>query len=191
MSRVDEILNFWFGRPDEASYGKRRQVWFTVDPEFDKQVRTRFLPDYELATDGQLERWKDSPESCLALIILLDQFPRNMFRGTPQAFATDPQALSVAQHAVANGCDRQLLPVQRWFMYLPFEHSENLADQRQSVALHEQLSDEPECTDAIAYAIQHLEIIERFRRFPHRNRILGRTTTPEETEFLKQPSSSF
>jgi uncharacterized protein (DUF924 family) len=191
MSRVDEILDFWFGRPDEACYGKQRSFWFTKNPEFDQEVRTRFLKDYEQGIAGQLDHWKNSPKSCLALILLLDQFPRNMFRGTAQAFAADPQALSAAQHAVANGFDKELLTVQRWFIYLPFEHSENLDHQRQSVELFMTLSDDPDSAATIDYAIRHRSAIERFGRFPHRNQILGRATTAEEAEFLKRPGSSF
>lgn len=191
MSRVDEILDFWFGRPDEAIYGKQRSFWFTKKPQFDQEVRTRFLTDYEQAVAGQLDHWKESPKSCLALIILLDQFPRNMFRGTAQAFARDPQALSAAQHAVANGFDQELLTVQRWFVYLPFEHSENLEHQRQAVQLFGTLSDDPDSASTLDYAVRHRSVIERFGRFPHRNHILGRATTPEEAEFLKQPGSSF
>ncbi len=191
MSQADEILAFWFGKPDEVDYRKPRKVWFIKNPEFDKEVRSRFLSDYEQAAAGQLDDWKATPQSCLALIILLDQFSRNMFRGQPQAFATDPQALSYAKYAVAQGFDKQLLPLQRWFIYLPFEHSENLADQHQCIELHSTLKDYPECASGIDYAYRHLKIIERFGRFPHRNQILGRETTPEEAEFLKQPGSSF
>lgn len=191
MSAVDEILGFWFGYPDDAGYGKPRQFWFAQNPEFDREVQTRFQTDYELAASGKLDDWKESPRSCLAFIILLDQFSRNMFRGDAKAFATDPQALLAAKHAVSQGFDREFLPVQRWFFYLPFEHSENLDDQRQAVELYKQLSDYPDCAGAIDYAIQHLKIIERFGRFPHRNKILGRETTPEEAEFLQQPNSSF
>ncbi|MBD1891889.1 DUF924 family protein [Coleofasciculus sp. FACHB-SPT9] len=191
MSQVHEILNFWFGKPDEAGYGKPRKVWFTKKPQFDEEIRTRFLGDYELAAAGQLNPWKESPQSCLALILLLDQFPRNLFRGSAQAFATDSLAMSAAQHAVANGFDRELLPVQRCFFYLPFEHSENLEHQRQSVELFQQLGDDPDCIDYISYAVRHFEVIERFGRFPHRNQILGRETTTQEAEFLQQPGSSF
>lgn len=191
MSRVDEILNFWFGSPDESGYGKPRRVWFTKDEEFDEKVRSHFLPDYNLAASGQLNHWQNSPLSCLALIILLDQFPRNMFRGEPKAFATDSLALAAAQHAVAHQFDRQLIPVQRWFIYLPFEHSENLEHQQQAVALFEQLHHDPDSASVIDYAYKHLEIIKHFGRFPHRNQILGRETTPEEAAFLKQPGSSF
>jgi uncharacterized protein (DUF924 family) len=191
MSKIDEILDFWFGRPDETDYGKSRQFWFNKNPEFDKEVQTRFQTDYELAASGKLDNWKDSPHSCLALIILLDQFPRNMFRGEAKAFATDSQALLVAKHAVTQGFDRELLPVKRWFIYLPFEHSETLEDQHLAVELNQQLTEYPECKDALKYAILHLKIIEQFGRFPHRNKILGRETTPKEAEFLKQPNSSF
>ncbi|WP_250125244.1 DUF924 family protein [Chroococcidiopsis sp. CCMEE 29] len=191
MSRVDEILNFWFGQPDEANYGKQRSFWFTKTREFDREVETLFLSDYEQAVAGQLDYWKRSSRSCLALILLLDQFPRNMFRGTTKAFATDPQALSVAQHAVSKGFDKELLPVQRWFIYLPFEHSENLAHQEQCVELFASLGNDPDSASALDYAIRHKSVIDRFGRFPHRNQILGRASTPEEIEFLNQPGSSF
>lgn len=191
MSQPKKILDFWFGQPDGASYGKPRQVWFVKKPEFDLEMRTHFVSDYEQAAAGNLDDWKNSPQSCLALILLLDQFPRNMFRGTPQAFATDWQALSTAQYAIAQGYDRQLLPVQRWFVYLPFEHSENLEHQNQAVALFEQLRDDPDSADTINYAIRHREVILRFGRFPHRNAILGRTSTPDEEAFLQQPGASF
>ena len=191
MAQTNEILEFWFGKPDELDYGKPRKFWFIKNPEFDQQVRSRFLKDYQQAAAGELDDWKTSPQGCLALIILLDQFPRNMFRGQPQAFATDPQALAYAQHAVAQGFDKQLLPIQRQFIYLPFEHSENLADQHQCIELFSMLKDHPECSSCVDYAHRHHKVIERFGRFPHRNEILGRETTLEEAEFLKQPGSSF
>ncbi|WP_017716753.1 DUF924 family protein [Kamptonema formosum] len=191
MAGVEEILGFWFGKPGEAGYGKPRKVWFVRDAAFDLEVRLRFLGDCEWAAAGKLEDWQSTPAGCLALAILLDQFPRNMFRGQPQAFATDSQALAVAHHAVAQGFDRQMLPVQRWFIYLPFEHSENVEHQRRSVELFRRLSDDPDSAPTIDYAVRHQQIIERFGRFPHRNQILGRETTPEEAEFLKQPGSSF
>jgi uncharacterized protein (DUF924 family) len=191
MSQVQEILEFWFGKPDDLDYGKSRKVWFTKNPEFDREVRSRFLPVYQQAAAGELDDWKASPQGCLALIILLDQFPRNMFRGQSQAFATDPQALVYAKHAVTNGFDRELLPIQRQFIYLPFEHSENLTDQHQCIKLFSTLQDYPECISGVDYAHRHFQVIERFGRFPHRNEILGRETTPEEAEFLQQPGSSF
>jgi uncharacterized protein (DUF924 family) len=191
MATVEEILNFWFDHPDAPGYGKPRSFWFKPDPSCDEKIETHFQPDYELAASGKLASWKTSASSCLALIILLDQFPRNVFRGQAKAFATDSQAVAAAKHAIAKGFDRELLPVQRWFIYLPFEHSENLEHQHQAVQLFDQLSEYPYCADAIDYAKQHLKVIERFGRFPHRNQILGRETTSEEAEFLKQPNSSF
>lgn len=191
MSRVEAILNFWFGHPQNPDYGKPRQVWFKKDSAFDQEIHSLFLADYQQAASGGLESWQETPLSGLALIILLDQFPRNLFRGTPQAFATDSQALTAAQYVVKMGLDKSLLPIQRWFIYLPFEHSEDLQIQRQSVELFQQLDQDLDNQDALDYAIRHYEIIERFGRFPHRNVILGRETTPEEAEFLKQPGSSF
>jgi len=191
MLQASDILDFWFGQPNEPGYGKPQEIWFTKKPEFDQLIRTRFLQDYQKAAAGHMDEWVDLPETCLALILLLDQFPRNMFRGTDKAFATDWEALSAAQHAVALGFDRAFLPVQRWFIYCPFEHSENLEHQRISVSLFQQLSNDLDSASAIDYAIRHKEVIERFGRFPHRNAILGRTSTNEENEFLNQPGSSF
>ncbi len=191
MSRSTEILDFWFGKPDDPDYGKYRKMWFTKNLECDQEVRSRFLQTYQQAAAGELDDWKETPLGCLALIILLDQFPRNMFRGQPQAFATDSQALTYAKYAVERGFDQELLPTQRQFIYLPFEHSENLADQHQCVELFSSLKDYPECASGVDYAYRHHKVIERFGRFPHRNEILRRETTPEEAEFLKQPGSSF
>lgn len=190
-ARVDEILDFWFGAPQSADYGKERSFWFTKKSEFDKELSDRFLSTYEQAAAGELDSWEDSPCSCLALLLLLDQFSRNMFRGTPKSFATDAKALAVANNAVAKGFDQYLLPVQHWFIYLPFEHSENIADQQRCVDLFATLKDDPDSAATIDYALRHKSVIERFGRFPHRNEILGRETTPQEAEFLKQPGSSF
>ncbi|HLO83490.1 MAG TPA: DUF924 family protein [Nostocaceae cyanobacterium] len=191
MSQATTILEFWFGYPDAPDYGKPRQFWFNKSPKFDQEIRVKFLEDYQKAAAGQLDDWINTPQTCLALILLLDQFPRNLFRDTPQAFATDWEAVSAAKHAVAQGYDQQLLPVQRWFIYLPLEHSENLEDQRQCVKLFQQLGDDPVSAEVIQYALRHKEIIEKFGRFPHRNKILGRKSTVYEEEFLKQPGSSF
>ncbi|WP_353931674.1 DUF924 family protein [Okeanomitos corallinicola TIOX110] len=185
MSQAAPILQFWFGHPDQPGYGKPKKIWFNSEPKFDREIRNNFLEDYQKAATGYLDDWMNAPDTCLALILLLDQFPRNMFRGTPEAFATDWEALSAAQHAVAQGYDRELLPVQRWFIYLPFEHSENIAHQRQCVKLFQQLSHDPDSTIAIESAFEHLQIISRFGRFPHRNQILGRISTPNEEEFLE------
>ena len=189
--QVDRVLTFWFGKSDSSNYGKPKKEWFTKDTAFDEEVRLRFFSDYELAASGKLDYWQKYPESCLALIILLDQLPRNLFRGKPEAFATDSKALTAAQYAVDNKFDSTFLPIQRWFIYLPFEHSENLEHQRKAVELFHQLSGDADSKSPIDYAIRHLEIIEKFGRFPHRNQILGRETTPEEAEFIKQPGSGF
>ncbi|WP_016952933.1 DUF924 family protein [Anabaena sp. PCC 7108] len=191
MSKAKTILEFWFGHPDEPDYGKPQKFWFSKQPDIDEEIRTRFMEDYQKAATGYLDDWINTPETCLALILLLDQFPRNIFRDTPEAFATDWDALSAAQHAIAQGYDRELLPVQRWFIYLPFEHSENLSHQRQCVKLFQQLSRDSESLSAIEYAFEHMKVISRFGRFPHRNQILGRISTPEEQEFLQQEGGSF
>ena len=191
MSNPHEILDFWFGREDEESYGKFREAWFTKDAEFDEEVRDRFEVAYEEAAAGKLDHWQDEAWSCVALIILLDQFPRNMFRGDPKTYATDDKALEAARHAVEHAYDRELPPYGRLFVYLPFEHSEDLEDQRFSVELFRGLAAEMGSEDLLGYAVRHLEIVEQFGRFPHRNEILGRSTTPEEARFLKGPDSSF
>lgn len=191
MSTATEILEFWFGREGEASYGRSRKEWFSKNPEFDQEMRDRFLYTYQRAANGELDSWKSSANSCLALIILLDQFPRNMFRGQPEAFATDSKALETAQYGISQSYDKEMLPVQRWFFYLPFEHSENLGHQQQAVDLFSTLSDDSDSQSPIEYAHKHLAVIQRFGRFPHRNSILKRESTSEEIEFLKQPGSSF
>ncbi|AKG21094.1 DUF924 family protein [Calothrix sp. 336/3] len=189
MSQVREILDFWFGSPEELEYGKPRKFWFSKQPEIDAEIRTRFLKDYEKAAAGYLDDWIEFPNTCLALILLLDQFPRNMFRDTPEAFATDWEALSTAQHAVAQAYDQELLPVQRWFIYLPFEHSENLEHQNQAVKLFQRLGNDSESASVIEYALRHRQVIAHFGRFPHRNAILGRISTAEEEEFLQEVGS--
>jgi uncharacterized protein (DUF924 family) len=176
------VLHFWFG--EGADYGLAHKRWFEKNPAFDAEVRGRFLELHEeLARSGA---WLDTPHECLARIIVLDQFPRNMFRGTPRAFATDGLALAAASQAIARGYDRGWLRVEKIFAYLPFEHSESLADQERACALMRPLGDEQ-----YDYALRHREIIARFGRFPHRNEILGRASTPEEIEFLKTPGSGF
>jgi uncharacterized protein (DUF924 family) len=191
MASITEILDFWFGAPGSETAGKRRKEWFQKDAAFDQEICSGFLSTYEQAAAGQLDTWQETPRGALALVLLFDQFPRNMFRGTPQAFATDSQALAVAQQAIAVGLDQQLPPLQRQFFYFPLEHSESLEHQRQAVQLFARIKNDPETADSYPYALRHCEIIERFGRFPHRNAILGRKTTPEEAEFLQQPGSSF
>lgn len=183
--RAEQVLAFWFRG------GERRKCWFEKDPGFDAEIRERFLGLYEEAAAGRLAPWRERPRECLALVIVLDQFPRNMFRGSARAFAADGLALDAARRALERGDDRGMLPVERMFLYLPFEHSEALEDQRRSCELTRPLEAFAETRDAYDYAVRHLRIIERFGRFPHRNAALGRPSTPEEIEFLKQPGSGF
>ncbi len=189
--RSREVLEFWFAGPGGADWGRRRKVWFSKDPAFDAEIRHRFRADMDLARAGDFDGWIDNPEDCLALILLLDQFPRNAFRDTPAAFSGDARALVAAGLAVARGHDAQLPPEQRMFVYLPFEHSESLEDQRRCVELVEVFRAVPGYQDVIDYARRHLQMIERFGRFAHRNAILGRASTAEEREFLQGPGSSF
>ena len=191
MSSPQEVLDFWFGREGEEDYGEFREAWFNRDPEFDREIRDRFEPVYEQAAAGRLDHWKSEARSCLALIVVLDQFPRNMYRGDARMYAADEKAREAARHAVEHAYDRELSPYGRLFMYLPFEHSEELDDQRLSVELFRGLATEMGSEDLLGYAVRHLEIIERFGRFPHRNEILGRRTTLEELKFLSGPDSSF
>jgi uncharacterized protein (DUF924 family) len=186
-----EVLDFWFGPAGSPEYGRPRDAWFRKSDAFDDAIRTRFLELHRQAADGHLQPWRTAPDSLLALIVVLDQFPRNLFRGTSRAFATDARALAAAQLTVARGFDRLLLPVQRWFVYLPFEHAEDLALQRRCMELFEGLRSDPDSAGSIDFARRHFEIIARFGRFPHRNAILGRISTPEEIEFLEQPGSGF
>ncbi|NET11176.1 MAG: DUF924 domain-containing protein [Merismopedia sp. SIO2A8] len=193
-SDLDAILTFWFCGVDGqvASYAERRAFWFNKSSATDEMIRQRFSRCYEEIVAGNYKPWQSTPEGCLALVIALDQFSRNMFRGHPKAFSTDQQALAITQRAIAQSFDQELLPVQRLFLYLPLEHSERRDHQQQAVALFQALADEhQELSDVHAYALKHQAVIERFGRFPHRNDILGRTNTPEEIEFLKQPGSSF
>jgi len=183
----DDVLAFWFG--SGVAYGQRHPRWFEKNAAFDAEVTRHFLGLYE-ALAGNRD-WLDGEKPCLARIIALDQFPRHMFRGSARAFAADPLALEAARIAVERGYDRTMLPVERLFVYLPFEHSEALADQERACALTESLPQFPETADAHRYAIAHRDIIARFGRFPHRNAALGRASTPEEVEFLRQPGSSF
>ena len=168
-----------------------REAWFTKDAGFDREVRDRFEGLHGEAAAGKLEGWRDEARSCLALVILLDQFPRNMFRGDPRTYATDDLARDAARYGVERAYDRELSPHERLFLYLPFEHSEELDDQRLSVELFRGRAAETGSDDLLGYAVQHEEIIERFGRFPHRNEVLGRATTQEEAEFLQGPGSSF
>jgi len=191
VSRPDDILDFWFGPPGSAERERPREVWFKSDLGYDAVLRDSFLADQQCAAAGELDDWTATAEGSVALLLLLDQLPRNLYRGTPQAFATDARAREIAGITVPRGFDREVPAVWRWFIYLPFEHSEVIADQERSMALFAALPRTPEHEEAKAYAKRHYDVIKQFGRFPHRNAILGRDSTPEEIAFLKLPGSSF
>jgi uncharacterized protein (DUF924 family) len=185
------LIDFWFGPPRSPTRFQQRDVWFKADPDFDRQCRALFGPLRERATAGGCADWVREAEPCLALILLFDQLPRNLFRGSAQAFATDPEAREAARAALSRGFDRSLPATWRQFIYLPFEHSEDPADQDLSVKLATALARDPAFARTLDYAKRHQAIITRFGRFSHRNAALGRKSTPEEEAFLKEPGSSF
>jgi uncharacterized protein (DUF924 family) len=174
----EEVLSFWFG--------KHRQEWFAKNPVFDAEIRARFLALHDAAAQGGFAHWADKPRSCLALVIVLDQFPRNMFRGEARAFATDALARAAARVILERGWNQQMTQAEQLFAYLPFEHSESLADQDLSCELMKDFD-----AEQLRYALRHREIIQRFGRFPHRNSLLGRESTAAELEFMKLPGSGF
>lgn len=177
-----EILHFWFEETQS-------QQWFYKDPQFDALVRDRFSIVHQMAKEGLCDAWQGDEDGCLALTIVLDQFPRHMYRGKPESFAADKKALLTAKYAISRGYDQIMSPVKRGFLYLPFQHSEELHDQKRSVELYGAMKDvNPTGYD---YAVRHLKVIEKYGRFPHRNEILGRESTPEEIEYLAQPGSGF
>jgi len=180
-SAAREILGFWFAPGMD-------ERWFKKDPAFDDEVRANLLEHHERARAGAYRAWQEGPECCLALCLLLDQAPRNLFRDHPRAFAGDAAALAVAERAVERGFDAQLSQVRRMFLYLPFEHCEELAAQERCVQLISTLDEKPDWLD---YAVRHRDVIARFGRFPHRNAVLGRESTAAERDFLTQPDSSF
>jgi uncharacterized protein (DUF924 family) len=193
--RAAALRAFWFGAENSPEFGRLRDVWFEKDDAFDDLCR-KFHDDYECAARGEYDALMESPAGAVALVVLLDQLPRNMFRGTARAFATDAKARAVAAHAVDTGFDKRVSAAERMFLYLPFQHSESVADQRRSVALFESLPvtaefSAPDRDNTVDYARRHLAIIERFGRFPHRNAALGRDSTPEELAFLQGPDSGF
>ena len=186
------VLDFWFGDPTSSTYGSNRVEWFRKDPAFDASIRDRFGALIERGLRGELEAWAATPPGALAQVIVLDQFTRNVFRDTPRAFAGDARALNAARAMVGSRQDEELPTFQRAFVYLPFEHAEGIEMQDEAVRLYARLvALDAEQASGLDYAERHRAIIERFRRFPHRNRILGRQSTPEEIEFLKTPGSGF
>ncbi len=185
-----EILDFWFAPRTSAEHGKERALWFRKDAAVDESIRARFGDAVETALAGGLTDWT-TPRGALARVLLLDQFTRNIFRDSPRAFAGDVLALGVATAVVADGGDRSLIPVERWFLYMPFEHAEDPAAQDSSLALFTRLRDETGLGDPLKWAERHAAVVRRFGRYPHRNAILGRESTAGEVEFLSHPGSGF
>lgn len=191
--QAQEVLDFWFGAPGSATAGQPRREWFVKSDAFDLQIRTRFGESIAQALAGGLRDWDAlGPQGVLARILVLDQFTRNAYRNTPQSFAGDALALAAASGLVERRAERELPPLQRAFVYMPFEHAEDAYMQERAVELFSQLAAEhPGFDEMLDYAHRHRGVIARFGRFPHRNEILGRVSTPEEAEFLRQPGSRF
>lgn len=199
MESPETICEFWFGssQDDLEVAQQRSQLWWSKNPTVDAEIKARFSGYLSKVVSGELEEWRQSPLGTLALILLTDQFPRNMFRGTAQAFAYDAIARALCKQGIKDGTDQSLRPIQRVFFYLPLEHSESLADQEHCLQLFQQLAEASEphlksiFENYIDFAVRHRDIIDRFDRFPHRNAILNRNSTQAEIEFLKTPGSSF
>jgi len=199
MDGIRTVLDFWFGQDvDDARTAKSQaKLWWSKNEVQDAAIRDQFADQNAQAIRGELDSWQHTAEGRLALVILCDQFPRNMYRATPKSFACDAQARAYTEAGLAAQADRHLRPIQRVFFYLPLEHSEALTDQDRAVALYDALRNEvPEAQREIfegyyRFAIRHREVIQRFGRFPHRNVILGRSSTPAEVQFLSEPGSSF
>jgi len=185
------VLAFWFGEPGSPEHGRSRREWFAKDAAFDGEIRRRFLALHASAALGECDRWAAGPQGLLALIVVLDQFSRNLYRDDPRAFSQDERALCAARLMVDQRWDEALMPVERLFAYLPFEHAEDLAEQDRCVALMRALEAYEETRGMVTWAEKHRVIVRRFGRFPHRNAALGRASTPEEEAFLKEPGSRF
>jgi uncharacterized protein (DUF924 family) len=191
-AQAQAVLDFWFGPDTDPGHAQPREQWFRKDAAFDATIAERFGALIGQALSGGLDGWAEEPASALAQVIVLDQFTRNAFRDTARAFAGDARALTAARRMVRDGADRRLLPVQRMFVYLPFEHAEDLALQQEALRLFRQLGvDDPARADLLPWAQKHHDVIARFGRFPHRNAALGRASTDEETRFLAEPGSRF
>jgi uncharacterized protein (DUF924 family) len=184
---VRTVLDFWFG----PKRGELRKAWFDKNPDFDAECRAILGPLVARAAKGELDAWLDTEDGSLALIVLLDQAPRNLHRGTPRAFATDVAALKAARTTIAKGFDRALGGVERVFVYLPFEHAEDLAAQDEACALMRTLPEAAWKAEVVDYADKHRAVIARFGRFPHRNAVLGRDSTEAEKTYLAQPGAGF
>jgi uncharacterized protein (DUF924 family) len=188
---ASEVLDFWFGPAGSPERGSTRAVWFRKNDAFDAGIRARFGAAVEAALGGAFGAWDAAPEGTLARVLLLDQFTRNIFRDTPRAFAGDALALAAAAAAVAQGQDRALDAAGRWFLYLPFEHAEDVGVQHRSLELFGALAQETGDDAPLEWARKHADVVFRFGRYPHRNEVLGRPSTPEEIAFLAEPGSRF
>jgi uncharacterized protein (DUF924 family) len=196
---VDAILDFWFGsNPDDSLVAKDKSaLWWSKSPEIDGAIRQRFEGAVKRAAAGELSDWQSTAEGRLALILLVDQFPRNIYRDSPEAFSHDSKALAWALEGIGQGMDLKLRPIERVFFYLPLEHSEALEHQEQAVLQFRKLIEAVGAdqkgvfAEYLEFAVRHRAVIARFGRFPHRNKILGRQSTPEELAFLAEPGSSF
>jgi len=187
----DEVLDFWFGVPGSEQFGRAREFWFIKSAATDELIRSRFGASVEAALRGELQHWANGEaRDALALILLLDQFTRNIFRNSARAFAGDDAALAIARRLAADGRHRELAPIERWFAYLPFEHSEGIEDQRESLRRFGELAQDG-LAEPLVWARKHCDVIARFGRYPHRNELLGRASTAEEIDFLRQPGSRF
>lgn len=180
---AEEILRFWFGTSDVYGNVEKREVWFKSTPEFDAELIERFSPVHERAAQGALDHFQDNPPDCVALVIALDQFPRNIYRGSAKAFQADSKACLIAHQALARGLDMEISVEARKFFYLPLVHSELLSDQEVAVEKYHVFDDERSLDSALG----HRDVIRRFGRFPHRNEAMGRTNTPEEETYLQTP----
>jgi uncharacterized protein (DUF924 family) len=185
------ILTFWYGPEGAVLDRTERDMWFRKDAAFDAEIRARFGNAMDIALAGGYGEWCASAEGALARVLLLDQFTRNVRRDTPAAFAGDARALATAQDAVDRGLDRALDPYGRWFLYMPFVHAEDRLAQERSLALFGALAKETGLASPLEWAHKHADVIARFGRYPHRNAILGRTSTPEELAFLASHGSRF
>ncbi len=198
MQECADVLNLWFGAMEQGvSSSEYRNRWYSGGAAFDELLREQFLTKVESALAGELVEWEQSAEGALALIILIDQLPRNLFRGDKRAFSGDSRAIQLAKQLCESGDDRQLQYDQRVFVYMPYMHSESLEDQQKCIELFKQLKQDAPTTQqdfyqsSVDYAVKHMEIVKRFGRFPHRNHVLERKTTPEEQQWLDSGGERF
>ncbi|HEY1459903.1 MAG TPA: DUF924 family protein [Casimicrobiaceae bacterium] len=189
-STADAILDFWFGAAGSVEYGLSRDMWFQKSVSFDSELRARFGGAVDAAVSGAFDNWR-GPLPALARVLLLDQFTRNCYRGTARAFSGDALAQAVARVAVDSGADTTLIPVQRWFLYMPLVHAESLAAQQRSVELFTRLAEQTGLEEPLPWAKRHADVVRRFGRFPHRNAVLDRASTTEEAQFLTTQGSRF